>query len=203
MRSSIRIVAGEFGGRRLSVPERGTRPMADRVRQSLFAVLEPQLRDAVVLDLCAGSGAAGLEALSRGAAHVTFVERSRPAADAIDANIASLGVADRCSLIVGDAVDALTSSRVLRSGGDRSAIEPGYSLVIVDPPYDDATLRNRILDRLGARESNVARGALVVATSRRRGSGVLEEPHGRLRLARAMPFGETLVEILMVAEEGE
>jgi len=69
----IRIIAGALGGRLLEVPEEGTRPFADRVRQALFAILEPRLPDARVLDLCAGSGAAGLEALSRGAQHVQFV----------------------------------------------------------------------------------------------------------------------------------
>ncbi|MGA1430302.1 MAG: RsmD family RNA methyltransferase, partial [Candidatus Limnocylindrus sp.] len=65
MAQRIRIIAGEFGGRLLEVPEQGTRPLADRVRQALFAILEPRLPDTRVLDLCAGSGAAGLEALSR------------------------------------------------------------------------------------------------------------------------------------------
>ena len=107
MAQKIRIIAGALGGRLLEVPEEGTRPFADRVRQALFAILEPRLLDARVLDLCAGSGAAGLEALSRGAQHVQFVEISRRATDVIRRNVASLGLAGQTEIQTSDALASL------------------------------------------------------------------------------------------------
>src|SRR5215213_2776227 len=89
-----RIIAGRVGGRRIAVPPRGTRPTSDRVREALFSALtvEPGLGGARVLDLCAGSGALGLEALSRGAAHALFVESDRRAAAVLGRNVADLGL---------------------------------------------------------------------------------------------------------------
>ena len=127
-----RIIAGEFGGRTLSVPKgRDTRPTADRVREAWMSILAPKLHGAVVLDLFAGSGALGLEALSRGAANAVFVERAIPALDLIRRNIDLLGVADRTRIIRGDAI--------------RFAAELGagaYDIVLADPPYaSDAAAR--------------------------------------------------------------
>src|SRR6185436_764638 len=92
MADAGRVIAGSARGIRLEAPGPGTRPLADRVKQTLFAILEPDLRDARVLDLFAGSGAAGLVALSRGAARVTFVERDKGAAEVIAANLARTGL---------------------------------------------------------------------------------------------------------------
>jgi len=202
MRSSIRIVAGEFGGRRISVPERGTRPLADRMRQSLFAVLEPRLPGAEVLDLCAGSGAAGLEALSRGAAHVTFVERSREAAAVIRQNIAALDVGARCTVIVGNATDAVQQAVRPGKGGPEQRERRTYSLIIVDPPYDDVVLRSQVLEALGAAGSLLAKRGRVVVTGRRREREAVASGLGTLRLVREFPFGETLIELLEYGEEG-
>lgn len=121
----MRIVAGAARGRRLTVPK-GTevRPTADRVKEALFSSLQPHLPGARVLDLYAGSGALGLEALSRGAARVTFVERSPAAITAIERNIA---------------VVDLPGTEILRVGA-RAALAgplPGspFDLVLIDPPY--------------------------------------------------------------------
>ena len=87
-----RIVSGQWGGRRLQVPKDArVRPTAERVREAWLAILGPELGGATVADLFAGSGALGLEALSRGAAHATFVEMNAPSLAAIKANIAALG----------------------------------------------------------------------------------------------------------------
>jgi len=100
-----RIIAGEFGGRRLAVPRGNTtRPTADRVREAWMSILGPKLDGAVVLDLFAGSGALGLEAISRGAASTVFVERAVSALDLIRRNIDLLGVADRTRIVRGDAM---------------------------------------------------------------------------------------------------
>ncbi|MGH3568205.1 MAG: 16S rRNA (guanine(966)-N(2))-methyltransferase RsmD [Pseudonocardia sp.] len=121
-----RIIAGRVGGRRLVVPPRGTRPTSDRVREALFSALvaDPGLDGAAVLDLCAGSGALGLEALSRGAACALFVESDRRAAAVLGRNIAELGLA-------GAAVRVAPAAVVLVGPADRA-----YDVVLVDPPYD-------------------------------------------------------------------
>jgi 16S rRNA (guanine966-N2)-methyltransferase len=176
--------------------------MADRMRQSLFAVLEPLLPGAVVLDLCAGSGAAGLEALSRGAAHVTFVERSRDAAATIRENIAALDVGARCTVIVGNATDAVQQAASLGQGGPEQREKRTYSLIIIDPPYDDAAIRRNVLEALGAAGSLLAKSGRVVVTGRRRERDAVGSGLGTLRLVREFPFGETLIELLEQGEEG-
>jgi 16S rRNA (guanine966-N2)-methyltransferase len=121
----MRIVAGEFGGRRLRVPrDARVRPTADRVREAWMSILAPELEGARVLDLFAGSGALGLEALSRGAAHTTFVELASGSLVALRANIESLDVANRTTVRRGDAL------RFVRD------LTPGaYDLAFADPPY--------------------------------------------------------------------
>jgi 16S rRNA (guanine966-N2)-methyltransferase len=123
-----RIIAGEAGGRRLAVPAGdGVRPTSDRVKESLFSALGPgRLVGARVLDLYAGSGALGLEALSRGATGALLVERDAAAARAIRTNVETLGFADRAVLRVA-AVAAFLGGPV-----------PGeaFDLVLLDPPYD-------------------------------------------------------------------
>jgi 16S rRNA (guanine966-N2)-methyltransferase len=121
-----RIVAGVAGGRRLTVPPKGTRPTSDRVREALFAALDhdPGLHGANVLDLCAGSGALGLEALSRGAAHALFVESDRRAAEVLRRNVAAVG-------LDGAVVRAAPAATVLAGTADRP-----YDVVLVDPPYE-------------------------------------------------------------------
>jgi 16S rRNA (guanine966-N2)-methyltransferase len=121
----VRIIAGEFGSRRLVVPPgRRIRPTGDRARESLFAALG-DLTAARVLDLFAGSGALGLEALSRGAASCVFCERAPVALEALRANVDALGVADRVRIVPGDALRHLGSL-----GG-------GFDLVLLDPPYGE------------------------------------------------------------------
>lgn len=121
--NQLRIIGGSWRGRRVSFPDaEGLRPTGDRVRETVFNWLQPYVPGARCLDLFAGSGAMGLEALSRGAAAVTFVERSRAVADAIRQSLAMLG--DR-------------AGRVLNMDADRylaGAAEP-YDVVFLDPPF--------------------------------------------------------------------
>jgi 16S rRNA (guanine966-N2)-methyltransferase len=125
MGSVTRIIAGRVGGRRIAVPPAGTRPTSDRVREALFSALaaDPGLDGAAVLDLCAGSGALGLEALSRGAAHALFVEADRRAAAVLRRNLADLGLG-------GATVLAAPAAAVLAAPADRA-----YDVLLVDPPY--------------------------------------------------------------------
>lgn len=120
----MRVVAGELRGRKLAAPADGTtRPTTDKVREAIFNALTSLdvIIDARVADLYAGSGALGIEALSRGAAHCTFVERGRAALSTLGANLAVLGLRDRARVVAGDA----------RSVVSQLAVD----LVFADPPY--------------------------------------------------------------------
>ena len=120
----MRIVAGELRGRRIVAPPAGTaRPTTDKVREAVFNALASLdvVVDARVADLYAGSGALGLEALSRGATHCTFVERDRAAVVAIEQNVAALGVRDRARIVVADGVAA--------------AAKLDVDVAFADPPY--------------------------------------------------------------------
>ncbi|MGH7499494.1 MAG: 16S rRNA (guanine(966)-N(2))-methyltransferase RsmD [Gemmatimonadales bacterium] len=128
----MRVVGGEFGGRRLVVPrDSRVRPTADRVREAWMSILGESLAGARVLDLYAGSGALGLEALSRGAESASFVELNPPSLTALQANIESLGVESRTTVHRGDA---------LRFAGQLGA--EAFDLALADPPYTaDAAAR--------------------------------------------------------------
>ncbi len=119
----MRVIAGEFRSRRLkSIPGDATRPTPDRLRETLFDILGPRVRGATFLDAYAGTGAVGIEALSRGARHAFFMEKNRRAVDAIRENLASLGLEARATVYAGPALLALP----------RCPAE----LVFLDPPYD-------------------------------------------------------------------
>jgi 16S rRNA (guanine966-N2)-methyltransferase len=184
----MRIIAGLWKGRRLVTP-RGdtTRPTADQVRIALMDTLAPRLPGARVLDLFAGAGGIGLEALSRGAAHATFVERDARAVTALRANIATLG-AEACTRVVrDDAGRAL--ARLARDG-------EAFDVVFLDPPYEsDQTAA--VLAALG--EGRLTRpGAVVVAqhlTKRAPSSRA-----GILDAYRTRRFGETTLTFFRAGE---
>jgi 16S rRNA (guanine966-N2)-methyltransferase len=124
----MRIIAGFHRGRQIDAPEGlTTRPMTDRVRESLFNILTPVIPDAVVLDLFCGSGALGIEALSRGAVWVTFVDADRDAVTAVETNCRRLGLEERVRILRRD---------VLRAGPwIRPVGAAAYTLIFADPPY--------------------------------------------------------------------
>ncbi len=123
----MRIITGSAKGRRLVVPDPDeTRPATDRVREAVFSAIGAWVEGARVLDLYAGSGSYGLEALSRGADDATFVERGRSAIDALRRNVAALGIG---GTVISSTVDGFLSS----PGGNT------YHLVFIDPPWDLAT----------------------------------------------------------------
>lgn len=122
----MRIIAGTYGGRRLVAPKGLiARPTQDRVREAWFSILGQEVQDARVLDLFAGSGALGLEALSRGAASADFVEKARTSLEALEKNIETLGVREAAKVVKGD---ALKFAQGLSEGA--------YDIVFADPPYD-------------------------------------------------------------------
>lgn len=125
----MRVIAGSAKGRRLDAPRGGaTRPATDRIREALFAILEPVLEEARVLDLFAGAGTLGIEALSRGAARATFVERSTEALRALRRNIAATGFADRAEVVAANVLAFLE-----RGAGP-------YDVVFCDPPFADVAM---------------------------------------------------------------
>jgi 16S rRNA (guanine966-N2)-methyltransferase len=122
----MRIIAGRWRGRRLhALRGKGTRPTSDRVREAWMGALGGRVEEATVLDLFAGSGALGLEALSRGAREVVFVERARTALATLEANIELLQVEDLCRVVRGD---AMAFARRLEA--------EAFDLALADPPYD-------------------------------------------------------------------
>ena len=182
MAGSGRVVAGTAGGIQLAAAGPGTRPLADRVKQAVFASLEPLLAGAAVLDLCAGSGAAAIEALSRGAARAVLVERDPGAAAVIRENLRRTGLAAAAVVVRRDVLAALRDP-LLRV--DR------FDLAIVDPPYAETGLRDAILALLGAADGPLQEGAIVVVTAYWR-----EPPPdevGLLRSTRVRRFGETTI----------
>jgi 16S rRNA (guanine966-N2)-methyltransferase len=175
-----RVIAGSAKGVRLRSPGVGTRPLADRVKQTLFAILEPDLDGAHVLDLFAGSGASGIEALSRGAASAIFVEKDQGAASVIDANLRATGLAGAAaSVIRWDVVRWLAEPHA----------DTRFDIVLVDPPYAETEVLMRVLEVLGRPDAPLAPGARVIAKHFWR-----DRPPNRIGLLaseRDRRFGET------------
>lgn len=185
-----RIVAGSAGGRRLEVPKSGTRPTSERVREALFARLEHYgvVEGARVLDLCAGSGALGLEAASRGATDVTLVDSARSAAQVCERNIRALGLRG---------ARAVTAKAATFLAGSAGA---PVDLVLIDPPYDvdEAGLRAMLEPLVRERDPWLAEGSVVVVERSSR-SPEPDWPAGMRRFA-SKKYGETVV---WFAEPGE
>lgn len=161
--STLRIIAGEFRGRLISGPGRGdkTRPTLERVRESLFDILAYRLKGVRVLDLCAGTGALGLEAISRGARTATFLEAESRNVAIIRENIASLNVGIKCSVVQAELPFAV------------GRLKGQFDMVFFDPPYDSPWVE-RVVKRLGEK-SLLAPNAIVIVERDRR-AGVLQVP---------------------------
>ena len=184
MAGAGRVIAGSAGGILLAPAGPGTRPLADRAKQALFGSLEPLLPGAAVLDLCAGTGAAGIEALSRGAARAVLVERDPGAVRVIAENLRRTGLAGSARVTRRDAVAAV---RELAAAGE------AFDIAFVDPPYAETSLRDAILAGLGAVGGPLRAGATVLATAYWREPPPAEI--GLLRSTRVRRFGETAVTI--------
>ena len=150
----MRIITGTLKGRRLSSPTwPELRPTSDRLRETLFNILGDRVLEATVLDACAGTGALGFEALSRGAVAVTFIDRDRRATDFISDHATRFGVTDRCSVI------CATIPPV-----DRDRLSTPFDLVLLDPPYDAPEIGD-ILSSVGVCLTET--GVLVLENDRR------------------------------------
>jgi 16S rRNA (guanine966-N2)-methyltransferase len=171
----MRVIAGEAKGRALVVARGGTRSATDRIRETLFAILEPELGGARVLDLFAGAGTLGIEALSRGAAHATFVERSADALKALRRNLAATNFDARSNVVSANVIAFLDS----RPRGP-------FEVVFCDPPFADVGMAEATLGH-DALRSAVAPDGLVVMRA-----------HGK-----HLPAVPTFAHITRVKEIGE
>lgn len=193
----MRIIAGSAGGIPLKTPSSDTRPTADRVRESLFSSLGTLLHDARVLDLYAGSGALGIEALSRGAASACFVEQQKQACEVIQANL------DKARL-AGGLVRRAEVMRYLRghSGGQNDL---GYDLIFADPPYaKDQQTASLLLDLINDDHLVTALkdgGVLILETMA--SVELPEEIALRWQLRDERCYGETRISFLVKQERGD
>jgi 16S rRNA (guanine966-N2)-methyltransferase len=177
----LRIVGGEFRGRKLRVPERGVRPTSEKAREAIFDILGPgRLAGARVLDLYAGTGALGIEALSRGAGRADFAERDPATAKLLRENLAALGLDHRSRVVIAD----------LDRGAWPGDLAGPWNLVFLDPPYAGEG-GARWLDRL-ARAAWPPDGGVVVYEHR---SGSTVPPPPGLALAVERAYGDTAVSI--------
>ena len=194
----MRVIAGIYGSRPLTAP-RGlaTRPTTDRLRETLFNVLAPRIAGSAFADLYAGSGANGIEAISRGAGYVHFIENAPGALAAIRANLKALGIAGgfsiearsvttflrrQCDLLQSDLLDC----DILNGG---AVLQRRFDIVFLDPPYQDAGAYSKTLNLLGGDCAQaLARGAGVIAEHRYKEP--LNETYGSLRRYRVLRQGD-------------
>jgi len=192
-----RIIAGFAGSRRLQVPRSGTRPTSDRVREALFSLLEARgaVRGARVLDLYAGSGALGLEAISRGAASATLVERASAAARALRANAALVGGLAAPPQPELRVVPASVSAYLDAAGAPGSAQRGAFDLILLDPPYE--LPEPELAEALAAAAPLLsAEGLLVVERSARSPEPAWPEA---LEPQRRRDYGETALWLAQLA----
>lgn len=169
----MRVIAGEFRSRRLkTLPGQSLRPTPDRLREALFNVLAPRIEGATFLDAYAGSGAVGIEAISRGAAHAIFIEKHPGAAQIIRENLASLGIAGRATIVRGATTTALGRHKA--------------DIYFLDPPYTSPAEYSSALALLGAHS-----GALILAQHDKRLA--LADTYGALHRTRVLTQGDNAI----------
>ena len=187
----MRIIAGIYRGRRLrTLAGSMTRPTSDRLRETLFNILTPWIDGSRFLDICAGSGAVGIEALSRGASEVTFIEKSRDACAVIEANLNTVGAAGRATIERRSASAALN---VLEQESRQ------FDIAYFDPPYS-SEMYHDVLERLGS-GTVIARSSIVVVEHRARNS-----PHAeyyQLHRFRELKQGESALAFYELGEHSD
>jgi 16S rRNA (guanine966-N2)-methyltransferase len=190
-RKKMRVIAGKFRSRPLTAP-RGfdTRPTSDRLRETLFNVLAARIEDAAFLDLYAGSGANGIEALSRGANRVVFVEKATPAIAAIRANLQALGIREGHQL---ETRSAAASVKRLNEQGQH------FDLIFLDPPYQAAEEYALVLGLLGNPcSAALADDAVVIAEHHRKQP--LEDAYGKLHRYRLLEQGDAALSFYSIKQ---
>ena len=192
----MRIIAGFLRSRSLEAPPGlATRPTSDRLRETLFNVLAPRIEGAAFLDLYAGSGAVGMEALSRGAASVDFVEKAPAALKVLRGNLERLGL--RAGFRIHAAAVGATLRKMQTAGDAMRAV--AFDLVFLDPPWDAASEYAVTLGLLGGSAAGlVADGALVIAEHRRKEH--LEDSYGSLARTRLLEQGDAALSFYEVSD---
>ncbi|MBK5277006.1 MAG: 16S rRNA (guanine(966)-N(2))-methyltransferase RsmD [Desulfuromonadales bacterium] len=183
----MRVIAGSARGLRLTAPAGlQTRPTADRVKEALFSIIASRraLVGACVLDICAGSGSLGIEALSRGAASCSFVEQSRPVLEILEKNLTRTGLASKAECL---ALDALKGLNLLSRNGKQ------FDICFFDPPYS-SNLYTPVLEALSS-FSLLAKDALLIAECSSR--SLLAEQFGKLVKIDSRIYGDTALEFFV------
>ncbi|HEV8540456.1 MAG TPA: 16S rRNA (guanine(966)-N(2))-methyltransferase RsmD [Nitrospiraceae bacterium] len=185
----MRVIAGSRKGRRLMGPDSvGLRPTSDRVKEALFSILSPRIIDARFLDLYAGTGAIGIEALSRGARHVTFVESSSVALRVLKKNL------EQCGFAAAGDVRICTAERFLKGNGSET---PPYDIVFADPPYDQKDGGQDLMSRLNESEMIGAHTLVILEHAKKVAVPVQV---GRLSQVRQYRYGDTTLSLYQTAE---
>lgn len=186
----MRVIAGEFRGRRLKALQGAAlRPTSDQMRETLFDVLGASIYGARFLDAYAGSGAVGIEALSRGAGHVVFLEHHHPAVEIIRRNLAALGITPGFRLLASDA-----AAGIERLGSEAAR----FDYVFLDPPYSEIGEYHRILRGIG-RSKIIGRESTVIAEHSRHCK--LEERYGALARSRLLRHGDSQLAFYRISTE--
>lgn len=189
----MRIIAGKYRGRKLkSPPSLATRPTSDRLRETLFNILAPRIEGARFLDLCAGTGAVGIEALSRGAEHITFVDQSRKMCALIEANVHGLKIDEKdFQVVVSEALAYLKKRRSkstpsLTVGLPPRVVEP-FNIVFFDPPY--AADYESVIGYVGDHSELLADDAVMIVEHHKKKE--LAERFGELKRHRGVKQGDS------------
>jgi 16S rRNA (guanine966-N2)-methyltransferase len=184
----MRVIAGKYRSRTLrSLKGQALRPTSDRLRETLFNILGQDVKDSVFVDLFAGTGAVGIEALSRGASSAMFVEKRRSAVAVIHHNLQTLGVAGEAHVIAADVLQALERLEASNMHAD---------FIFLDPPYDAGEAYENALDFLGRSQLLAAGGRVIAEHFHKR---KLPEHVGTLELTRVVEQGDSALNIYRVA----
>ena len=179
----MKILTGTLRGRRITFrPSPELRPTSDKARKAIFDMFQGEMEGKRVLDLFSGTGALGLEALSQGAEHVTFVDNDKAQCRDISANLEQIGgLAGRTAVVCADALETLHR---LNGRGE------SFDFVFIDPPYDDG-MASKSMESLAASDGLVAKGGFVLVECRKRHD--LPEVFGTLKLLRDKRYGQTKI----------
>jgi 16S rRNA (guanine966-N2)-methyltransferase len=186
----MRVVAGEAKGRKLKAPDTmGTRPIIDRVKTALFDILSTRIEDTRFLDLFGGTGSVGIEALSRGAAHATFIEMNYKVLQLLRENLQTTGLADRAETLHGDAFKFLQQQQ---SDLAQSARKPAYDIIYVAPPQYQG-MAARALELLDGSPLVEENGLVIVQIHPKERTDVAAVQCNHLTLSDERKYGSTLI----------
>jgi len=197
----MRVVTGEAKGRRLKGPKTiGTRPIIERVKQALFNILSVRVEDARFLDLFAGTGSVGIEALSRGAAHATFIEMNHKVLALVRENLQITGLVDRAETLHMDAFKFLQAQNRPSVSSTGSSTKREYDMIYVAPPqYQE--MAARALSMLDSSPLVASQGLVIVQIHPKERPGVVAVPLQHLTLTDERRYGSTLLMFFARKEE--